>query len=115
LMILLPVTARFDGNSNIALALLLLLLGFSSSTCNVVGVTYGSRLMPRHTRTVSGLLMGSAWCIAGISTFIGGWLADARYGGSPDRAFMWAIVAVVIALTFTFALPRTKNLNSIPA
>ncbi len=111
LAILLPITARFESGSSLALVVLLFLLGFSSSTCNVVGVTYGSRLMPKHTRTVSGLLMGAAWCIAGVSTFIGGWLADPKHGGSPENAFNWLITAVVVAFGFTFLLPRTKRIN----
>ncbi len=107
--VLLPVVAMFDGNSSITLAILLFLLGVSSSTCNVVGVTYGNRLMPKHTRTVSGLLMGSAWCVAGVSTFIGGWLADPKYGGSPERALLWFIAAIVCGFVFSFLLPRAST------
>ncbi|MCG8334463.1 MAG: MFS transporter [Proteobacteria bacterium] len=109
LAILLPLTATFESESNLAIALLLFFLGFSGSTCNVVGVTYGSRLMPKHTRTVSGLLMGFAWCVAGISPFIGGWLADPGRGGSPESAFTWFLIAVAIAIAFTYLLPRTKK------
>lgn len=108
---LLPLTARFEMNSDIAWAALLFFLGFSSSTCNVVGVTYGSRLLPRHTRTVSGLLMGTAWCFAGISTSITGWLADPKYGGTPGSAFMWLVTAAVVAFIFAFLLPRTQKLS----
>ncbi|MBU2510348.1 MFS transporter [bacterium] len=109
--ILLPVVALFEGNNNITLAILLFLLGVSSSTCNVVGVTYGNRLMPKHTRTVSGLLMGSAWCVAGVSTFIGGWLADPKYGGSPESALIWFVFAVGCGFVFSFLLPRASTLQ----
>jgi len=91
------------------LGVLLFLMGSTSSTCNVVGVAYGVRLMPQHARMVSGLLMGSAWCIAGVSTAIGGWLADPKYGGSPDSAILWLTLAVPPALLICYLLPRTKK------
>ncbi len=108
LAFLLPAVALFNGNDNVSLALLLFFLGFFSNTCNVVGLTYGNRMMPGHTRTVSGLLMGSAWCVAGISTFVGGWLADPKYGGTPGSALLWFDLVVLCALVFCFLLPRAS-------
>ncbi|MBT4268523.1 MAG: MFS transporter [Deltaproteobacteria bacterium] len=99
----------FQGQNVMVLGVLLFLMGSTSSTCNVVGVAYGVRLMPQHARMVSGLLMGSAWCIAGVSTAIGGWLADPKYGGSPDSAILWLTLAVPPALLICYLLPRTKK------
>ncbi|MBU3917129.1 MFS transporter [bacterium] len=109
LFVLLPVTALYGGENSVIMLSLLFLLGASSSTCAAVGLAYGNRLMPKHSRTVSGLLMGSAWCVAGVSTFIGGWLADPSYGGTPQRAILWMITVVVAALFFAYLLPRTKK------
>ncbi len=109
LSILLPSVALYGGDDIVLMAFLLFLFGASSSTCAAVGLAYGNRLMPKHTRTVSGLLMGSAWCVAGISTFVGGWLADPKYGGTPQRAILWMITVVVMAFFFTYLLPRTKK------
>ncbi len=107
--ILLPLLAKFENDGNYSLTLLLFLLGLFSSTCNVVGVSYGNRLMPNHSRTVSAFLMGSAWCIAGISTVIGGWLADPNYGGSPETALMWFITAIICGFIFSFLLPKAST------
>ena len=109
--IAMPTVALAQTSETIPLAILLILLGACSSTCNVVGLTYGNRLMPKHTRTVSGLLMGTAWCIAGISTSIGGWLADPAYGGSPESALLWFNFAVGCAFLFCFLMPRASTLN----
>lgn len=107
--VFMTITAIYETSAVLSLGLLLLLLGISSSTCNVVGVTYGNRLMPKHTRTVSGLLMGVAWCVAGVSTWIGGWLADPKNDGTPQNALLWFNVAVAFAFIFTYLLPRTKK------
>lgn len=107
--VLMTLTAFFEVSGIVGIAVLLFFLGVSSSTCNVVGLAYGNRLMPNHTRTVSGFLMGAAWCVSGISTSITGWLADPAYGGTPERAVLWLNTAIVLALIFTYVLPRTKR------
>jgi len=103
------VVSHYPGNNPLAIGILLFLLGSMSSTCAVVGVAYGSRLMPQNARMVSGLLMGGAWCLAGFSTVLGGWLADPRYGGSPEEAILWLNLTVPIALGFCWLLPRTRK------
>lgn len=104
------VLSLFSGQNYILLGLILFFLGLTSSTCNVVGVAYGGRLMPQHSRMVSGLLMGSAWCLGGFSTAIGGWLADPNYGGSPDTAILWLNTTIPVAIIICYLLPRIKQL-----
>lgn len=113
LAFLMPAVVWFESSNWFLFGFFLLLLGISTSTCNVVGVAYGSKLMPRHTRTVSGLLMGTAWCVAGVSTAIGGWLADPRYGGSPQEAILWLIIAVIVAFVFSYLLPRANTFREL--
>ncbi len=109
--VLVLVLSNIYTNQLVVLIPLLLCLGAATNSCTTVGVAYGSRLFPDQAGTVSGLLMGCAWGIAGSSAFIFSWLADPSRGGSVDFAIACMSISNLIGLAFCFFLPRARSLQ----
>ncbi len=57
--------------------LFLTALGGFMATVNPMIVSWGNKLVPESPSTVSGLLMGGAWCVANLGTIGAGFLAKA--------------------------------------
>jgi len=90
----------------------LLLLGASTSTCSIVGVSYGSKMFPNQAGTICGLLMGCVWCLAGLSISVFSWLADPKSGGTVPDAIFWMTLPIILGLILCYFLPRARDIHS---
>ena len=80
-----------------------LIAGAFLGTTNPLGVAMGQSLSPRHSSFISGVLMGLAWALGSISTWISGYLAKQPAIG-PIGALAWLGLAGVSAIVVTIAL-----------
>jgi FSR family fosmidomycin resistance protein-like MFS transporter len=87
--------------------LLFLVLGsFLLQASLPVNVAMGQELSPRHSSTISSLLMGAAWGLGALMVGPTGALADAR--GIPT-ALMCLASLLVVGLFCALALPQAKR------
>jgi hypothetical protein len=71
-----------------------------------VNVVLGQELSPRHSSTISSLLMGAAWGVGAMLISPIGALADAR---GLDWALRVLALVLVVGLGCALALPRTAT------
>lgn len=61
--------------SEIAVGVLLFVIGANLGALNPIFVAFGHRLFPNHLGTISAFLMGIAWSFSNLSYAVAGWLA----------------------------------------
>ena len=102
LMVLLPTMPVF------AFGVLIFAAGGFVGTTNPMGVAMGQRLAPQHASVISGILMGLAWSVGGISMSLVGALAKLPSVGIVTALAILGAAALA-ALAFSLMFCRHKS------
>lgn len=86
---------------------LCLLTGGGLGATSPLGIALGQSLSPRHQSLISGVLMGLAWALGSVSTWITGHLAMQPSIGVIG-ALAWLGVGGIAAIIFMIALTGTR-------
>jgi len=104
LMILLPSMPVF------AFGILIFVAGGFVGTTNPMGVAMGQRLAPQHASVISGILMGLAWSVGGISMSLVGTLAKLPGVGIVTAlAILSAATLAALALSLMFFRHKSRG------
>ncbi|MGE5195728.1 MAG: MFS transporter [Anaerolineae bacterium] len=85
---------------------LLTLLGALFGVINPLTISWGHSLVPQSPSTVSGLLMGLAWCVGNLTPACAGFL-HAHFAGGNDRMVL-SIMATFLIIVFFLLLSAPR-------
>jgi FSR family fosmidomycin resistance protein-like MFS transporter len=94
-------------------AVFLAFLGGFMGTINPILVSWGNKLVPENPSTVSGLLMGFAWCLSNFGAAWAGLIAKRTAVNPIPTALSILAILLIIGLFLVLFIPRMRELPTL--
>jgi len=95
--------------SSVQTALFLASLGAAMATINPILVSWGNKLVPESPSTVSGLLMGFAWCLSNFGATWAGLIAKSASGEPISTTLKWLGLLLGAGFLLILCMPQMSR------